>query len=143
MHHDLPIPTRSQTCERQASVSGIRARTASTNHRHAGEDAGPAKMRIYKDEDGKPCSLWSLVKDSPEWAVNQILHRDKLEDALFQMQNAAIELEKQFTKEREKVAKLEDIIRRAATKFCEDGPDGEIAAGMFRILGERLVEETK
>ena len=50
---------------------------------------------------------------------------------------------KDLKAEREKVGKLEDIIRRAATKFCEDGPDGEIAAGMFRILGEKALEATK
>jgi hypothetical protein len=32
--------------------------------------------------------------------------------------------------------RLRDIIRRAATKFCEDGADGVIAAAMFTILGE-------
>ena len=45
--------------------------------------------------------------------------------------------------EREKVAKLEHIIQRASTKFCEDGPDGVIAAEMFRILGEKALESTK
>lgn len=42
----------------------------------------------------------------------------------------------QLSAEREKVAKLKDIISRASTKFCEDGTDGEIAAEMLRILGE-------
>jgi len=32
--------------------------------------------------------------------------------------------------------RLREIIQRASTKFCEDGPDGIIAAAMFRILGE-------
>ena len=32
--------------------------------------------------------------------------------------------------------RLRDIIRRASTKFCEDGTDGAIAAVMFTILGE-------
>jgi len=37
------------------------------------------KNRQYKDVSGNPCSLWWLVKNEPEWAVNQIRHRDKLE----------------------------------------------------------------
>lgn len=32
--------------------------------------------------------------------------------------------------------RLNDIIRRASVKFCEDGPDGTIAAEMFSILAE-------
>ena len=32
--------------------------------------------------------------------------------------------------------RLSDIIRRASMQFCHDGPDGEIAAKMFTILGE-------
>ena len=31
---------------------------------------------------------------------------------------------------------LRGIIKRASTKFCEDGSDGAIAASMFSILGE-------
>ena len=48
----------------------------------------------------------------------------------------ARQLETELEAERDKVAKLKDIIRRASTKFFEDGPDGVIAAEMFRILGE-------
>ena len=32
------------------------------------------------------------------------------------------------------IERLNEVIRRAQTKFCEDGPDGKIAADMFRIL---------
>ena len=59
-----------------------------------------------------------------------------------QWQGMFHEVVKQRDTEREKVAKLEDIIRSASTKFWQDGPDGEIAAAMFRILGEAL-NETK
>ena len=45
-------------------------------------------------------------------------------------------LRNELASEREKVAKLRDIIRRASTQFCGDGTDGEIAAAMLRILGE-------
>jgi len=46
--------------------------------------------RVYKDVTGKPCSLWWLVKHEPEWAVNQIEHRDKL-DVELQSAKARIE----------------------------------------------------
>ena len=48
----------------------------------------------------------------------------------------ARQLETELEAEREKVAKLRDIIRRASIRFCGDGTDGEIAAEMLRILGE-------
>lgn len=35
--------------------------------------------RQYKDSTGNPCSLRWLVNNEPEWAINQIIHRDKLE----------------------------------------------------------------
>ena len=38
--------------------------------------------RTYKDSDGNPVRLAKLCKDEPEWAANQILHRDKLEREL-------------------------------------------------------------
>lgn len=38
--------------------------------------------RIYKDRDGQPIRLLKLIKAEPEWAENQILHRDKLEKEL-------------------------------------------------------------
>lgn len=61
------------------------------------------------------------IGDSDHFAVHEIFVR---------------QLETELAAEREKVAKLKDIIGRASTKFCEDGPDGEIAAEMLRILGE-------
>lgn len=36
------------------------------------------ELRQYKDAAGNPCSLDWLVKNEPEWAANQIRHRDKL-----------------------------------------------------------------
>jgi len=41
-----------------------------------------AEQRQYKDVSGNPCSLSWLVRNEPEWAVNQIHHRDRLEIAL-------------------------------------------------------------
>lgn len=37
------------------------------------------ETRQYKDVSGNPCTLDWLVKNEPEWAANQIRHRDKLE----------------------------------------------------------------
>lgn len=37
-----------------------------------------AKQRQYYDFDGNPCSLDKLVRNEPEWAANQIRHRDEL-----------------------------------------------------------------
>ena len=54
----------------------------------------------------------------------------------------ARQLETELEAEREKVAKLKDIIQRASITFWKDGADGEIAAEMFRILGEAR-KETK
>lgn len=42
------------------------------------EKATDAWKRQYKDITGQPCSLEWLVKHEPEWASNQIRHRDKL-----------------------------------------------------------------
>lgn len=51
------------------------------------------KKRQYKDVAGNPCSLEWLVRNEPEWAANQIRHRD-LEsarlDALERMGNIGI-----------------------------------------------------
>jgi hypothetical protein len=41
-----------------------------------------AGNRQYKDGDGKPSSLLWLVVHEPEWAVNQIRHRDRIEREL-------------------------------------------------------------
>lgn len=38
------------------------------------------KTRQYRDVSGEPCPLDWLVRNEPEWAANQIRHRDKLED---------------------------------------------------------------
>ena len=52
----------------------------------------------------------------------------------------ARQLETELEAEREKVAKLKDIIQRASITFCKDETDGEIAAEMLRILGESKYE---
>ena len=56
--------------------------------------------RTYKDANGNNCPLLHLIKQEPEWAENQILHRDKLETELAEvtkerdaLKHALIELE--------------------------------------------------
>ena len=41
-----------------------------------------SETRQYKDVSGNPCTLDWLVKNEPEWAANQIRHRDKIEAEL-------------------------------------------------------------
>ena len=43
------------------------------------------ETRQYKNADGNPVTLDWLVKNEPEWASNQIRHRDELELALNSM----------------------------------------------------------
>lgn len=45
--------------------------------------------RTYKDVSGNPCSLDWLAKNEPEWAANQIRHRDKLERELIELRRLA------------------------------------------------------
>lgn len=42
------------------------------------------ESRQYKDVAGNPVTLDWLVRNEPEWAANQIRHRDKLESELKQ-----------------------------------------------------------
>jgi hypothetical protein len=42
------------------------------------------ETRQYKDVAGNPVTLDWLVRNEPEWAANQIRHRDKLESELQQ-----------------------------------------------------------
>jgi|GEM_PF-4543041 len=43
-------------------------------------------QRQYKDVSGNPCSLDWLVKNEPEWAANQIRHRDALQSRLTELE---------------------------------------------------------
>lgn len=95
------------------------------------------KLEIH--EGNCPEKLVKLARQLETELDAMTKERDRLRDVKWE---GIAKIESELKAEREKVAKLEDIIRRASTKFCEDGPDGEIAAGMFRILGESR-EETK
>jgi len=44
-----------------------------------GNQSGVLKARQYYDADGAPIKLLRLVQTEPEWAVTQILNRDRLE----------------------------------------------------------------
>ena len=57
------------------------------------------------------------------------LERER-DDALSQIVRAECRAER-FCQERDEAMA---IIRKASVKFCEDGPDGKIAAEMFAIL---------
>jgi hypothetical protein len=47
------------------------------------------KTRQYKDVAGNPVTLDWLVKNEPEWAANQIRHRDKLQAELDELRTAS------------------------------------------------------
>jgi hypothetical protein len=71
--------------------------------------------RQYKDVSGNPCNLLWLVKNEPEWAENQIRHRDKLERELAAAKERIKSLEeagKNLTK-----AEGEDELLRAIREF--------------------------
>ena len=46
------------------------------------------ETRQYKDVAGNPVTLEWLVRNEPEWAANQIRHRDKIERELTQARAA-------------------------------------------------------
>ena len=46
----------------------------------------------------------------------------------------AIQLERELNAANERIKRLEDIIDRAANRFFADGPDGQTAAEMLKIL---------
>ena len=64
--------------------------------------------RQYKDASGNPCNLLWLVKNEPEWAENQIRHRDKLE--------------RELADAKARIARLEEA--------------GDVMAGRLSILAE-------
>jgi hypothetical protein len=59
-------------------------------------DTNTPTPRQYFDEDGEPISLLKLIKAAPEWAENQIKHRDKLETELTAANQRAEKLQKQL-----------------------------------------------
>ena len=48
----------------------------------------------------------------------------------------ARDLERELNAAKKRIKRLEDIIDRAANRFFSDGPDGQTAAEMLKILEE-------
>ena len=65
--------------------------------------------RQYKDVSGNPCTLLWLVKNEPEWAENQIRHRDTLE--------------RELAAAKERIARLEDSLTSIREYWNRDNND--------------------
>jgi len=52
-----------------------------------------SEPRQYKDVSGNPVTLDWLVRNEPEWAANQIRHRDKIESELAETKARVMVLE--------------------------------------------------
>lgn len=48
----------------------------------------------------------------------------------------AQQLERELNEAKERIKRLEDIIKRAGCKFFEDGSDGKVAVNMLTVLDE-------
>ena len=70
------------------------------------------KNRQYKDVSGNPVSLWWLVKHEPEWAENQIRHRDKLESERDESNEYARKLSIKVTDQGVEIQRLQENIKR-------------------------------
>lgn len=93
--------------------------------------------RQYKDAAGTPCSLWWLVKNEPEWAVNQIRHREKIESERDALKARVTTLQSildqrwEMMRELEEVCETKDVAKaveyvkglKARVKMLEDAGD--------------------
>ncbi len=73
------------------------------------------EARQYKNVAGNPVTLDWLVKNEPEWAVNQIRHRDKLERERDEARNTCIEIDMSHRKleaERDQLMKVCDTLKQ-------------------------------
>lgn len=77
-----------------------------------GEQATDAWKRQYKDITGQPCSLDWLVKHEPEWAANQIRHRDKLSVELAEANEYARKLSIKVTDQGVEIQRLQATLQR-------------------------------
>jgi hypothetical protein len=82
------------------------------------------ETRQYKDVSGNPCTLDWLVNNEPEWAANQIRHRDKLETELAAARAA-----------------LETIARYDEESIWDDDRD-DAANAMLYVAREALGEKS-
>jgi len=64
--------------------------------------------RQYKDVAGNPCTLRWLVKNEPEWAENQIRHRDTLERELAGADQVIAALMARLDRANARIARLEE-----------------------------------
>lgn len=75
--------------------------------------------RIYKDVAGDVVSLHWLVEHEPDWAVNQILHRDKIEHELAEMTNIAHKCRARENELLEELAAAKAEVERATAHIAE------------------------
>jgi hypothetical protein len=65
---------------------------------------------------------------------------DNLRETIFRLiktgEALRIELERELNAANERIKRLENAINRAANRFFADGPDGQTAAEMLKILEE-------
>lgn len=81
-----------------------------------------SEPRQYKDVDGNPVTLEWLVRNDPEWAANQIRHRDKIEAELHAANQAASDNADWFD------ALVRDV---SAIMKCEAKPTAIIESAKF------------
>jgi hypothetical protein len=72
------------------------------------------ELRQYKDVAGNPCSLDWLVRNEPEWAANQIRHRDKLDAENKTLKEALDAIANMPEYDQDDAHRLRNIARRAA-----------------------------
>ena len=68
--------------------------------------------RQYKDVAGNPCTLRWLVKNEPEWAENQIRHRDTLESELADASQVIGALTAKLDRANARITKLEEVLSK-------------------------------
>jgi hypothetical protein len=100
----------------------------------------PSKWpRIYKDSNGNPVSLDKLVRDEPEWAANQIRHRDTVEKQRDAVGKAAAEYaaatEKKLDEARAESARLQTQLTESRQEVtCLHAKAKEQRARVFDVL---------
>ncbi len=84
--------------------------------------------RQYKDVAGNPVSLEWLTKNEPEWAANQIRHRDTLELELAECHQQMIGLRREVEHQKARVkayseseAKLREALRKIRNHQTQTG----------------------
>jgi hypothetical protein len=87
------------------------------------------QTRIYEAQDiEKTCEKLEQERDEAR------KHLREIEEYGTEEINAAVELRQKLAQALFERDEAREIIRRAKTKFCEEGSDGNIASDMFAIL---------